>query len=184
MTNEPTKCCEKCDRDATCMWPSCPCHSAQQEVCQSGPLCSHNRNGRDLDKPCSVSFPFHQPQPAPKEQEWEKEFLEWSDGVRKTTKIYNGETFCAVCGTDPELMISRIRTLLTHHTDKARREEFERYTVSWDIADGGKNWEVQFWRKESDGTLTCVTRLNKESDDGGSFSLSTLTHPVETKEEK
>jgi len=44
--------------------------------------------------------------------------------------------------------------------------------VSWDIADNGKEWIVQFWRKDLDGTMTLVTQLDKNSDDGGSFDLS------------
>lgn len=38
----------------------CPVHASeksQESNCKSGPLCSHNTNGRDLSKPCSIAFP-------------------------------------------------------------------------------------------------------------------------------
>lgn len=40
----------------------CPCHSSQPSVaerCKTSSLCSHNKNGRSLDKPCSIE---HSPQ--------------------------------------------------------------------------------------------------------------------------
>lgn len=30
-----------------------------KEKCKTSPHCSHNTNGRDLDKPCSIEFPTH-----------------------------------------------------------------------------------------------------------------------------
>ena len=45
--NPPQKYCDmKCMRERQ-----------QKNKCQSHPQCSHNTNGRDLDKPCSISFP-------------------------------------------------------------------------------------------------------------------------------
>jgi hypothetical protein len=51
-----------------------------------------------------------------------------------------------------------------------------KYYVSWDIADGGLNWVVQFWREDIDGTKTLLQQLDKNSDDGGSFALEFLTN--------
>ena len=34
-----------------CVDPVCVCHM----VCQTSPLCSHNTNGRDMSKPCSIA---------------------------------------------------------------------------------------------------------------------------------
>lgn len=28
----------------------------KEQKCKTSPLCSHNTNGRDMDKPCSVEF--------------------------------------------------------------------------------------------------------------------------------
>lgn len=61
--NKPS-CCEKCCVEDVhldhgglhsavyCSNPACKCH---KELCKTSPDCSHNTNGRDLDKPCSVS---------------------------------------------------------------------------------------------------------------------------------
>lgn len=49
---------EKCNPccSTTCNKRVC-CHTPKsEERCASGPLCSHNTNGRDLDKPCSIEF--------------------------------------------------------------------------------------------------------------------------------
>ena len=57
---------------------------------------------------------------------------------------------------------------------EALAEERERMVVSWDIADGGTEWVVQFWKVEVDGTKTLLQQLDKDSDDGGSFYLFSL----------
>lgn len=48
--------------------------------------------------------------------------------------------------------------------------EKQRITVSWDIADGGDNWVVQFWANIN-GVKTLIQQLDKNSDDAGSFDL-------------
>ena len=43
---------------------------------------------------------------------WEDEFVRWARAVQKTTKLYDGTDFCALCGTDPKMLIDKIRSLL------------------------------------------------------------------------
>lgn len=77
---ETNSCCEKCSKWKACpdapeesgrrgLNLRCPCHtpSVQEKKprCLSSPLCSHNTNGRDLDKPCSIAAPL--PHTDPKE---------------------------------------------------------------------------------------------------------------------
>lgn len=45
-----------------------PTTDTAERKCNSSPFCSHNTNGRDLDKPCSVSIP------ATDTSDWEKDF--------------------------------------------------------------------------------------------------------------
>lgn len=41
----------------TCSACSKPCEVEQGKVhCKTSPLCSHNTNGRDIDKPCSIEY--------------------------------------------------------------------------------------------------------------------------------
>lgn len=54
-----------------------------------------------------------------------------------------------------------------------KRVEGNKIRVSWDIADGGDNWVVQFWKIGKDGSAEIFTKLDKHSDDGGSFDLLT-----------
>ena len=56
-----------------------------------------------------------------------------------------------------------------------KKEKKTKYFVSWDIADGGSNWVVQFWRHDKDGTKTLIQQLDKNSDDGGGFDLDFLS---------
>ena len=42
----------------------------------------------------------------------------------------------------------------------------EEIIVSWDIADGGKEWCVLFWKCKPDGTKECFQKIDKNSDDG------------------
>jgi hypothetical protein len=56
-------CCDLCGKTGWQLGgdcPSCPCHTAPPTArCKTSPLCSHNTNGRDLDKPCSIEVPTH-----------------------------------------------------------------------------------------------------------------------------
>ena len=61
------------------------------------------------------------------------------------------------------------------NTEIKTKEEWEEVDgdiiVSWDIADGGDNWVVQFWKVNIDGRKALIQQLDKNSDDGGSFTL-------------
>lgn len=54
---------------------------------------------------------------------------------------------------------------------QAEQQMLKKVVVSWDIADGGTEWVVQFWKIDKDGTTTLFQQLDKNSDDGGSFDL-------------
>src|SRR3990167_9564638 len=60
-------------------------------------------------------------------------------------------------------------------TEIKTKEEWEEVDgdiiVSWDIADGGDNWVVQFWKVNIDGRKQLIQQLDKNSDYGGSFTL-------------
>lgn len=56
----------------------------------------------------------------------------------------------------------------------SERKRIEGISVSWDIADGGREWVVQFWHKDEDGKMNLLTQLDKDSDEGGNFLLATL----------
>lgn len=49
--------------------------------------------------------------------------------------------------------------------------------VSWDIAGGGSEWVVQFWRTKKDGTKVLIEQLDKNSDDGGNFIITPQDKP-------
>ena len=52
-----------------------------------------------------------------------------------------------------------------------KKELKEKIVVSWDIADGGDNWIVQFWKTDKEGKAELFTQLDRNSDDGGSFEI-------------
>jgi ribosomal protein S14 len=57
-----------------------------------------------MDDPTPVSSsPAPQTSPAKEGESWEREFEVWAHGVLKATKIYNGENFCAICGTERQV---------------------------------------------------------------------------------
>ena len=79
---------------------------------------------------------------------------------------------------DIYLLAEDFRAFLSTSIEQALAEERERVVVSWDIADGGTEWVVQFWKVDKDGTKTLFQQLDKNSDDGGSFDLlSSLDKP-------
>lgn len=64
----------------------------QSEVkCKTSPHCSHNTNGRDLDKPCSVEFPHPKESPVSQSVDgWEKDSirLKWLHSNNKDADGY------------------------------------------------------------------------------------------------
>jgi hypothetical protein len=69
----------------------------------------------------------------------------------------------------------KIEEFISHQKSLSQAEVLEEIMVSWDIADGGAEWVVQFYKKEKDGKMTLLTQLDKNSDDGGSFSMINLS---------
>lgn len=83
-------------------------NSGAEEKCKSSPYCSHNTNGRDLDKPCSIEL---KPLPA----SWEKEFDElyankWRPGHR------HDETCEFICS-----LREQIKTFISSQRKEAER---------------------------------------------------------------
>ena len=62
---------------------------------------------------------------------------------------------------------------------EALQQERSKYFFSWDTAEAKDNWVVQFWRKNEDGSVTLLSELNKDSDEGGNFTLESLSQPKE-----
>lgn len=71
--------------------------------------------------------------------------------------------------------LKEISKIITTEIAKARQEEREKrsgYRVSWDMADDGDNWVVQFWKVGKDGKMELFTQLDKNSDNCGNFDFS------------
>lgn len=64
-----------------------------------------------------------------------------------------------------------ISALLDQREAEIRKEYEGKYLVSWDIADGGKEWCILIWKVNKDGTRELWQELNKDSDDGGNFEI-------------
>ena len=58
---------------------------------------------------------------------------------------------------------------------QAEQRERERWFISWDVASGGKEWAVLVGHKRNDGVTEILAGLDKDSDDGGNFSLASPT---------
>lgn len=51
--------------------------------------------------------------------------------------------------------------------------------VSWDIADGGSEWCIQFWQVNKDESQKLIQQIDKNSDDSGCFDISNFkSHPL------
>lgn len=63
-TQDNKKCCPACrgnslaalPQQMACRYEACDCHTPTEKKCVTSPNCSHNTNGRDRDKPCSIEF--------------------------------------------------------------------------------------------------------------------------------
>ncbi len=59
-----------------------------KEKCKSSPDCSHNTNGRDMDKPCSIEFPLQRPDTG---EEWEEKISKYTNDCTKHFETYRGD---------------------------------------------------------------------------------------------
>lgn len=56
------------------------------------------------------------------------------------------------------------------HKGKGNMEQ--KLRVSWDIANGGDEWIVQFWLVDKNNKMTLIAQLDKNSDGAGNFDLT------------
>lgn len=114
-----------------------------------------------------MTNPHEQPQhPQPSKEGWEKSLepyvLKWESEGRTEEQKWAVRNFLSGAGA------TGIQSLL--------KEERHKWFISWDIASDGKEWCVLVGSKNEDGVIEILAELNKDSDDGGSFTLGSLTH--------
>lgn len=146
--NTKKGCCKKC---------VCPSAGHYCPICQDETCPCHQTKPKECCKKCRPLgwghpdfCPCHQVKP-------EKEVAK-----RTFEKLFS-----------PDLIKSVAEKHL--NTPKPESDWEGKIRVSWDIAECGEDWVVQFWKIGKDGKAELFTQLDENSDEGGSFDLPSHT---------
>lgn len=75
-----------------------------------------------------------------KKQNWEKEFDIYANKLKINSRIYNGEDYCALCGTNPSTLKEFIQKQIT----KAKEEAIIDFAVWLSVQKGYQNKTVMY----------------------------------------
>lgn len=138
----------------------------KEQKCKTSPMCSHNTNGRDLNKPCSIEFNpmIANTNPMQDSDKTVEEKMKFFDERYFENFVYWQEIKAEIYIGDPDFNSLRkaIKDALTEVSAASRREAIEKTRKQIEKAFKSVNW-IEEPKAAYGKFLILIDELKKES---------------------